>query len=86
MILFDIVKSMGQWSSDAFTLYLRKHAVIMAPYLQGSPILEAFTRYMYYASHLQPLNRYTLPAPLLVFRSLLLCLMYRGAPSLFKPI
>jgi hypothetical protein len=42
---FDVVKSMGRWSSEAFTLYLRKHAVIMAPYLQGSPIMEAFTRY-----------------------------------------
>jgi hypothetical protein len=42
---FDVVKSMGRWSSDAFTLYLQKHAVIMAPYLQGSPILEPFTRY-----------------------------------------
>jgi hypothetical protein len=42
---FDVVKSMGQWSSEAFTLYLRKHAVIMAPYLQGSPIMEAFTHY-----------------------------------------
>ena len=44
-IPFDVVKSMGRWSSDAFTLYLRKHAVIMAPYLQGSPVLETFTRY-----------------------------------------
>jgi hypothetical protein len=42
---FDVVKSIGHWSSDAFTLYLRKHAVIMAPYLQGSPVLEAFTHY-----------------------------------------
>jgi hypothetical protein len=42
---FDVVKSMGRWTSDAFTLYLRKHAVIMAPYLQASPILESFTHY-----------------------------------------
>ena len=28
-----------------FTLYLHKHAVIMAPYLQGTPILELFTHY-----------------------------------------
>jgi len=41
----DVVKSMGRWTSDAFTLYLRKHAVIMAPYLQASPILESFTHY-----------------------------------------
>jgi hypothetical protein len=44
-IPFDVVKSMGRWTSDAFTLYLRKHAVIMAPFLQGSPVLEAFTHY-----------------------------------------
>jgi hypothetical protein len=44
-IPFDVVKSMGRWSSEAFTVYLRKHALILAPYLQGSPALEPFTRY-----------------------------------------
>jgi hypothetical protein len=44
-IPFDVVKSMGRWGSDAFVLYLRKHAVIMAPYLQRGLVLEAFTRY-----------------------------------------
>ena len=42
---FDVVKSMGRWSSDAFLIYLRQHAVIIAPYIQGTPFLEAFTRY-----------------------------------------
>ncbi|KIJ59028.1 hypothetical protein HYDPIDRAFT_101507 [Hydnomerulius pinastri MD-312] len=42
---FDIIKTMGRWSSESFTLYLRQHAMIMAPYLQDSPILEPFTRY-----------------------------------------
>jgi len=42
---FDVVKSMGRWSSDAFTGYLRQHAMIVAPYLQESPALEPFTRY-----------------------------------------
>jgi hypothetical protein len=42
---FDVMKSMGRWSSDAFTLYLRKHAVIMAPYMQNHPLMESFTRY-----------------------------------------
>ncbi|KAI0915750.1 hypothetical protein AcV5_010472 [Taiwanofungus camphoratus] len=42
---FDVVKSLGRWSGDSFTLYLRQHAVVMAPYLQGTPILEPFTRY-----------------------------------------
>jgi hypothetical protein len=44
-IPFDVVKSIGRWSSEAFLLYLRQHAVIMAPYMQGHPILDAFTRY-----------------------------------------
>jgi len=42
---FDVVKSMGRWSSEAFTLYLRQHAMILAPYIQATPILEPFTRY-----------------------------------------
>jgi hypothetical protein len=40
---FDVVKSMGRWSGDAFTLYLREHAVVIAPYIQASPVLEPFT-------------------------------------------
>ncbi|KAJ3504586.1 hypothetical protein NLJ89_g7863 [Agrocybe chaxingu] len=43
-IPFDVVRAIGRWSSDAFTLYLRKHATILAPYIQNSPILEPFTR------------------------------------------
>jgi hypothetical protein len=31
---FDEVKAMGRWSGDAFTLYLRDHALILAPYIQ----------------------------------------------------
>jgi hypothetical protein len=42
---FDVVKSIGRWSSEAFLLYLRQHAVIIAPYIQATPIMEAFTRY-----------------------------------------
>lgn len=42
---FDAVKTMGRWSSDAFVLYLRKHAIILAPYLQDQPVLEPFMRY-----------------------------------------
>ncbi|KAG2113858.1 uncharacterized protein F5147DRAFT_680112 [Suillus discolor] len=42
---FEVVKTMGRWSSEAFTLYLREHAVILAPYIQASPVLEPFTRY-----------------------------------------
>jgi hypothetical protein len=36
-IPFDVVQSMGRWKSDAFQLYLRKHAQILAPYLQANP-------------------------------------------------
>ena len=42
---FDVVKSIGHWSSEAFFLYLRQHAVIIAPYIQGTPIMDAFTHY-----------------------------------------
>ncbi|KAJ3779796.1 hypothetical protein GGU10DRAFT_381762 [Lentinula aff. detonsa] len=31
---FDAVRVIGRWKSDAFLLYLRKHAEIMAPYMQ----------------------------------------------------
>lgn len=41
---FESVKAMGRWNSDAFVLYLRQHAVVLAPYLQDNPILEPFTR------------------------------------------
>jgi len=33
-IPFDVVKSMGRWSSEAFTIYLCQHAMILAPYIQ----------------------------------------------------
>lgn len=42
---FDVVKAIGRWSSNAFSIYLRKHAVIVAPYIQDTPVLEPFTRY-----------------------------------------
>jgi len=43
---FDVVKAIGRWASDAFRLYLRKHAQILAPYMQAVPSLhEHFIRY-----------------------------------------
>jgi hypothetical protein len=42
---FDVVKSIGRWSGDSFRLYLRQHAVILAPFIQGTPIMDSFTRY-----------------------------------------
>ncbi|KAH7916683.1 hypothetical protein BJ138DRAFT_1175551 [Hygrophoropsis aurantiaca] len=45
-IPFDVMKVKGRWASDAFLLYLRKHAQIMAPYMQATPELhEGFVRY-----------------------------------------
>ncbi|KAF8810605.1 hypothetical protein BYT27DRAFT_7336623 [Phlegmacium glaucopus] len=44
-IPFNVVKSIGRWSSEAFVLYLRQHAVIIVPYIQGSPVMEVFTCY-----------------------------------------
>ncbi|KAJ7066338.1 hypothetical protein C8F01DRAFT_981886 [Mycena amicta] len=43
-IPFDVVKTMGRWKSDAFLLYLRKHAQILAPYLQAIP--EVHTQFV----------------------------------------
>jgi hypothetical protein len=42
---FDVMKSMGRWAGNAFMLYLRQHAVIMAPYMQVHPVMDTFTRY-----------------------------------------
>ncbi|KAI0634014.1 hypothetical protein C8Q77DRAFT_1055296 [Trametes polyzona] len=33
-VSFEAVKAIGRWKSDAFTLYLRKHAQVLAPYMQ----------------------------------------------------
>ena len=33
----DAVRTHGRWSSDAFLLYLRKHAQVLAPYIQAHP-------------------------------------------------
>lgn len=42
---FDVMRAKGRWASDAFLKYLRKHAEIMAPYLQANPaVLGEFTR------------------------------------------
>ncbi|THH15554.1 hypothetical protein EUX98_g9445, partial [Antrodiella citrinella] len=42
---FDAVKLIGRWASQAFELYLRKHAQVLAPYLQAKPELHtAFIR------------------------------------------
>ncbi|KZP18963.1 hypothetical protein FIBSPDRAFT_744757, partial [Athelia psychrophila] len=45
-ILFKTVKVIGRWSSDTFVLHLFQHAVILAPYLQGTPIFTEFDRFI----------------------------------------
>jgi hypothetical protein len=43
---FDVMKVQGRWASDAFMLYLRKHALIVAPYIQAVPAVhDVFLRY-----------------------------------------
>ena len=43
---FDVMKAKGRWAGDSFLLYLRKHAVIIAPYIQAKPVIhESFIRY-----------------------------------------
>lgn len=43
---FDVMKAKGRWAGDSFLLYLRKHAVIIAPYIQAVPAVhETFIRY-----------------------------------------
>ena len=43
---FDVMKAKGRWAGNSFLLYLRKHAIIMAPYIQAAPpIHENFKRY-----------------------------------------
>ncbi|KAF5384796.1 hypothetical protein D9615_000948 [Tricholomella constricta] len=37
-VSFEAMKVMGRWHSDAFTLYLRKHALILAPYIQAQAV------------------------------------------------
>lgn len=45
-IPFEVVKAKGRWQSEAFRGYLRKHALIMAPYMQAEPQgYETFIRY-----------------------------------------
>lgn len=45
-IPFDVVKVKGRWASDAFLKYLRRHAQILAPYMQAVPSLQdQFLRY-----------------------------------------
>ncbi len=39
-IPFNAMKSIGRWSSNSFSKYLRKHVQILAPYVQANPDLH----------------------------------------------
>ena len=42
---FEVMKVKGRWASDAFLVYLTKHAQILAPYMQAIPeVHENFIR------------------------------------------
>ncbi|KAI5984555.1 hypothetical protein EDC04DRAFT_2873860 [Pisolithus marmoratus] len=46
MLHYLLLKMIGRWARNSFTLYLRQHAMILAPYLNDTPaLLEHFTRY-----------------------------------------
>ena len=43
---FDVMKAKGRWAGDSFLIYLRKHAIVIAPYIQAVPaVQDAFIRY-----------------------------------------
>lgn len=46
---FDVVKAKGRWQSDAFRGYLRKHAQVMAPYMQKDANPGAYDTFIRYA-------------------------------------
>lgn len=46
---FDVVKAKGRWQSDAFRGYLRKHAQVMAPYMQKNADPGAYDTFIRYA-------------------------------------
>ncbi|KAF8816900.1 hypothetical protein BYT27DRAFT_7247793 [Phlegmacium glaucopus] len=46
-IPFNVMKAKGRWASDAFLLYLTKHAQVLAPYMQAVPqVHKTFTQYI----------------------------------------
>jgi hypothetical protein len=37
---FDVMKAKGRWAGDLFLLYLQKHVIIIAPYIQATPAVQ----------------------------------------------
>lgn len=51
-VAFDVVKAKGHWSSEAFLIYLQKHAEIKAPYMQVQPAVDStFIQYIMLLVH-----------------------------------
>ena len=43
----EAMKVMGRWSSDAFLVYLRKHAQVLTPLIQANPAThQAFSQFI----------------------------------------
>ena len=43
---FNMMKAKGRWAGDSFLLYLRKHAIVIAPYIQAVPeVQDEFIHY-----------------------------------------
>ena len=43
---FDVMKAKGHWARDSFLIYLQKHAIVIAPYIQAVPaVQDAFICY-----------------------------------------
>ncbi|KAI0628844.1 hypothetical protein C8Q77DRAFT_1220680 [Trametes polyzona] len=53
-LTFEAVKALGRWKSDTFTLYLRKHAQVLAPYMQDNT--EALGRLSQLSIQLPPVR------------------------------
>jgi hypothetical protein len=37
---FEAMKAKGRWASNAFSIYLTKHAQVLTPYIQANPSLH----------------------------------------------
>jgi hypothetical protein len=48
------MKVKGRWASDAFLIYLTKHAQILAPYMQAHPVLHSVVHQNYNAPNTAP--------------------------------
>ncbi|EGO19220.1 hypothetical protein SERLADRAFT_374499 [Serpula lacrymans var. lacrymans S7.9] len=57
---FEVMKAKGRWKSNAFLIYLRRYAQILAPYIQDKPSLHA--AFVHLTSQEAPINNPLLPS------------------------